>query len=553
MNQRDKRGNQSLDNDWSNGIIACWVTMGKGDKKKHYKEIISGLLPQALKEDKDNPDEMAFILRKWDSISDNDSEIKIKTISNLLENAIKGTKLWPWILRIISVGSILILVIVGGYILDKSQTNVDNQIPIKGKNPETPTPSKDCVKEHNCIIITNANLKDDYSLNFDTGELVVKLIENGTAEERIGIRHQEKAEGIGIDGSNIFYKGKNKIIGSFEGGVGIEPLKVTFNSNAKRESVEALIHNITYENLGENPIEDRQVEFKISDGDGGSTTNTFKIFVNPEQIDLTLPSEKILTPSSSEQVQKAIEGIQINSSDSENRYIKVTLTVEQGTLLFKNNSDNCKKNNEDKTITCVNTIERINSILGTPDALVYRRNKELLGEDSLTVSVEEITPVWPPSDRNISKRMKINVIPGITVPGPQMTHENTSQAITGIKINTSKLGVWVVLKVNNGKLTINKNIPDGVPSELIDDNTTKKVSLYNDYDTEINNTFADSQGVIYQPDPNYSGEDEVNIMVQNGEKETIDSATIKITVNDNPVLIPEFVTTPSAKTIPLKP
>lgn len=125
------------------------------------------------------------------------------------------------------------------------------------------------------IIDSSATVTDD-SADFDTGTLTVDLIANGTADDRLAIQHQGNGVGqIGVDGRIVKYSGTQ--IGTYAGGIGIEPLVITFNSSATPTATQALLQNITYANLSQNPsTASRTVRFVLTDGDGGTSAPVTK-------------------------------------------------------------------------------------------------------------------------------------------------------------------------------------------------------------------------------------------------------------------------------------
>ena len=92
--------------------------------------------------------------------------------------------------------------------------------------------------------------------------------------DRLAIRNQGTGVGeIGVFGSNVTYNygAGAVVIGSFTGGTdGVTPLIVTLNANATTAAVQALVRNITYQNLSDNPSTlERIAQFTLTDGDGG--------------------------------------------------------------------------------------------------------------------------------------------------------------------------------------------------------------------------------------------------------------------------------------------
>ena len=104
------------------------------------------------------------------------------------------------------------------------------------------------------IIAPGATLTDVDSTNFDGGTLTGAFTANGTADDRLEIRNQGSGAGqIGVSGNNVSYGGT--IIGTFAGGVGLTALVVTFNASATAAAVEALLRNVTYRNVSDDPFD----------------------------------------------------------------------------------------------------------------------------------------------------------------------------------------------------------------------------------------------------------------------------------------------------------
>ena len=119
-------------------------------------------------------------------------------------------------------------------------------------------------------IASNATVSDPDSATFDTGVLTVGFIANGTVNDRIALVNQGTGAGqIGLNGSTVSYGGVD--IGTFAGGVGTTPLTVTFNMNADANAVSALLQNLVFENVSDDPSGlTRTVQFQMTDGSGGT-------------------------------------------------------------------------------------------------------------------------------------------------------------------------------------------------------------------------------------------------------------------------------------------
>ena len=148
------------------------------------------------------------------------------------------------------------------------------------------------------IIGGGATLTDPDSADFDGGLLRIDFGTTGTANDRLAINHEGNAIGeIGISGNTVSYGGTE--IGTFAGGTdGSDPLTIVFNASADVAAVEALIQNITYENVSSNPsTAQRTARFSVTDGDGGdSGIVTRTIVINSVNAAPVLTGANDLTP-----------------------------------------------------------------------------------------------------------------------------------------------------------------------------------------------------------------------------------------------------------------
>ncbi|UBF25722.1 DUF4347 domain-containing protein [Kovacikia minuta CCNUW1] len=133
------------------------------------------------------------------------------------------------------------------------------------------------------LIDPGATVQDPGSANLNGGFLRALFSANGTVDDRLAIRNQGNGSGqIGVSGSTITYNsGSGAVaIGTFTGGTGTTLLLITFNANATPEAAQALIRNLTYANVSENPsTAARTLNITLSDGSGGSTLVTKTINV----------------------------------------------------------------------------------------------------------------------------------------------------------------------------------------------------------------------------------------------------------------------------------
>ncbi|MDB5389652.1 MAG: sodium/calcium exchanger 1 [Planctomycetaceae bacterium] len=104
---------------------------------------------------------------------------------------------------------------------------------------------------------------------FANGSLLVSLTQNGTVDDRLIIRNQGTGAGqIGVSGNSITYGGV--FIGTFTGGDGFNPLSIKFNVQATQAAVQALVRDIQFYVVGDNPSPlTRTVEFVLTDNKQG--------------------------------------------------------------------------------------------------------------------------------------------------------------------------------------------------------------------------------------------------------------------------------------------
>jgi ELWxxDGT repeat protein len=115
------------------------------------------------------------------------------------------------------------------------------------------------------LIAANATIVDADSADFKTGKLTVKFATAAEATDRLTIR---SAGDLVVSGTELKFKGI--LIGTFTGGVGTEPLVVTFNEKASPFRAQMVLRNITYRSFSERPSDaPRQLMITLTDGDGG--------------------------------------------------------------------------------------------------------------------------------------------------------------------------------------------------------------------------------------------------------------------------------------------
>ncbi|MGI9242549.1 MAG: Reeler domain-containing protein [Verrucomicrobiales bacterium] len=149
--------------------------------------------------------------------------------------------------------------------------------------------------------------------------------------------------------------------------------------------------------------------------------------------------------------------------------------------------------------------------------------------NTLTISEPVVVPNMPPS---------------LSVPGtPLNTTTGIGAAIGGISVSDPDAGdgiLSVTLSVEHGTLDVDESVPGGADPMDFLGNGTDRVTLKGTLD-ELNATFGDPNGVTYESNAGYVGEDSLEISVNdNGNTgsggEMIGTASVAILVNPPPFL-----------------
>ena len=110
------------------------------------------------------------------------------------------------------------------------------------------------------------------------GNLTVAIVGGETADRLTIFTQGNGPNQVSLTGNQVRYSGV--LIGTVSGGIGTNPMVVTFNNNATRSGVEAVMRLVQFSNISDNPLTtQRQVGFVFNDGDAG-TSNTGTVLVN---------------------------------------------------------------------------------------------------------------------------------------------------------------------------------------------------------------------------------------------------------------------------------
>lgn len=119
------------------------------------------------------------------------------------------------------------------------------------------------------VLLDTTATVDDPGGNLAGGTLAVSVIQGGTSDDVLSVRHVGSGVGqIGVSGAVVSYEGTQ--IGTISGGAGT-PLSISLTGPAlPPEKVEALVRNLTFGNLAQAPGGvTRRVQVLLSNGGGG--------------------------------------------------------------------------------------------------------------------------------------------------------------------------------------------------------------------------------------------------------------------------------------------
>ena len=246
------------------------------------------------------------------------------------------------------------------------------------------------------IIDGTASLVDPDTTDFDTGQLRVDFAVGGTADDRLAVRHEGTGAGqVGVVGNTVSYEGID--IGTITGGVGTVPLVVTFNASADVTAVQAVMQNITFENVSDNPSTvPRTVRFALTDGDGGAS-NVLTETINVEAVnDGPVVGAPGAALTATEQVGLAIHntGFTVSDPDESGVGATATLSVGEGTLsvVVGDSGVSISSGNGTGTVILTGAISQIDNLLtgSSTGTITYLNSSDApSASTTLTVTVND--------------------------------------------------------------------------------------------------------------------------------------------------------------------
>ena len=117
-------------------------------------------------------------------------------------------------------------------------------------------------------------ISDIDNTTFVGGQLIVRTATGANANDRLQVTNQ----GTGVGQVGILFEGTTRFvlfsgikIGTLTGGTGSVPIVLQISSGATSAAIQAVARSITFRNLVTSPMGARVIEFKVSDGSGGTS------------------------------------------------------------------------------------------------------------------------------------------------------------------------------------------------------------------------------------------------------------------------------------------
>ncbi len=130
------------------------------------------------------------------------------------------------------------------------------------------------------VLDAAATIIDGDSLDFFGGYIRASFSSGGGYQDQLSIRNQGTGPGqISLSGGNVLYEGI--VVGTRSGGTYGSQLNISLLATATPEAAQAIVRNLTYENISDNPNASRTITISVSDGDGGVTSEAIVVNVTP--------------------------------------------------------------------------------------------------------------------------------------------------------------------------------------------------------------------------------------------------------------------------------
>jgi hypothetical protein len=305
---------------------------------------------------------------------------------------------------------------------------------------------------------SDATVSDSDSADFDGGSIVVAIIADRVpGEDVLSVQNEGSAAGqVGVSGSSVFYGGVK--VGDMTGGTGTNDLVISLNNQATPNAVQAILRKLTYANtnLLDPSTASRAVQISVSDGDGGSTTQTTAmdvVSVNNAPV-ASVPSSISVT----EDVASALTGISFSDADAGGGTVTATFSVGSGTLAATSGGG-VIVGGSSSALTLSGTIANINAFIGASN-VIFTTAANATSDVTLTVSINDggnsgSGGAQTDSDTVTLQVAAVNDAPLVTTPLSINVNEDVVTALTGISFADIDAGgstVTATFSVGSGTL-----------------------------------------------------------------------------------------------------
>ena len=381
-----------------------------------------------------------------------------------------------------------------------------------------------------------ARVSDPDSNNFENGLLWVSFFNGGSEQDRLLIKNSSL---IDLDRDKIY--SESKLIGTFSGGSSGTPLTITFTNWANLSIVNELLVNIMYNNDSENPSETpRQVEFKISDGDGATSAPVYKTIhvhtINDKPI-LTINQSEVFSPhylanidEDSSIIFENERLLQIKDSDAGNDKFDVSITANQGSLSLEYSQG--VSGNHTSSLSFDGNLSEVNNLLST---LKYTAFRNQSGLEKLNFSFNDKGY----SDNPINQTIQFNIEPVDDPPILSNIEPKTVNEDSPIQIPFS------LTEVDGGEhkvtLKIQSSRPDLIKNDFILETSGNQTQgPGNSFVVTVNNNHL-SLTLTTTPYENKTGNATIEILAKDSEPDGTLTATTQVSINITPVNDPPIV------------
>ncbi|NRP73666.1 Serralysin [Ensifer psoraleae] len=334
--------------------------------------------------------------------------------------------------------------------------------------------AKDYVSgSQSAVLVDTASLAavtDPDNTGWSGGQVRFTLSGRIAGEDALGLRNEGTAAGqIGISGSDVTYGGV--VIGTLSGGgTSSSFLQVTLNGSATTAAIDAIIHNLTYSNLGASPSGTRTISLTVRDAESGTSasTQTTINLVSPNDAPVVTTSGGSAAFAEGNAAITVDGGITVSDSDNTtlaSATVAITGNFQSGQDVLGFTNDGGTMGNIAASYDAATGVLTLISAGGTATlaewqaalrAVTYTNSSNLPTTATRTISFAIDDGL---ESSNIATKTvaltSVNDAPEVTVPASISVVEDVATAITGISFSDTDAGgasVTVTLSVGAGSL-----------------------------------------------------------------------------------------------------